>query len=176
MKNDITYVAQEKFLAVLVDMGVRYETLNTWHKVEPVKNRRVYIPLTKRVGRVDLSGFEIALSEGLTKKPHCGEFGRVKQQLDMGGSEDDVLARFRLVVEHMLTLAPDEAKPAPKAKKQLELPLVAPSSPSPTPDSSAADKLAKEQADKEARRLRIEAYSLKTGIPVSPKAFAQASE
>ena len=92
---------------------------------------------TKTVRRVDLS-FEMDLSQQLTKLPHCGQFGAIKQQMVVGTGAEGDLERFQEVLTHLVTLpAPaPSVKPvkAPKAKKAKAV-----SQPVPTPPAPAAE-------------------------------------
>ena len=109
MKKDITYVNTASLLAILNAEGLTYTTQSGFHKVEPVKGRRLYIAATKRCGRIDLSGFEVDSSHA--QEPHCGVFGAVKQQMIMTGTEEEVGSRFVEILRTLKTLAPVEPKP-----------------------------------------------------------------
>ncbi len=116
MKAHITYVASQKLLELLEAAGFTHIAQSGFLKVEPVKGRRIYVANTKRVGRVDISGFEVDPSIG--KTPEGGPFGAVKQQLRFDGTEDDVLTRFANLLTELSKQEPVAPKPsAPKAKK-----------------------------------------------------------
>jgi hypothetical protein len=120
MKTNITYVDASKFeticLAAAEKHGLAITAQKGFVKVGGPKGRAVYVASTKRVGRVDLSGFEME-GEGYVS-PHCGPFGNVKQQLDMSLGEEAILANFAALLDHLATLAPVEkaARKAPATK------------------------------------------------------------
>ena len=174
MKAEITYIVAEKLLAALTTRNLTYIAQSGFLKVEAAKGRLIYIASTKRVGRVDISGFEVSASIG--KTPHCGPFGKVKQQLRMDGTEDEVLARFDLLLAELVAQPPVvkevKAKPAPKAKS--------PSSPeAPTGAASSTGPVAPEPTLEEKRTLRlaaiakVKALAEKMNQPVSAKLLAE---
>lgn len=174
MKAEITYVVSEKLLAALTTRSLTYIAQSGFLKVEAAKGRLIYIANTKRVGRVDISGFEVSASIG--KTPHCGPFGKVKQQLRMDGTEADVLARFELLLTELLAQPPVvkevKAKPAPKAKS--------PSSPeAPAGAASSIGTVAPEPTPAEKRTLRlaaiakVRALAEKMNQPLSSKLLAE---
>lgn len=140
MKTDILYVESSKFLAVLADLNVPFTTQSGFVRVEGAKGRRLYVAATKKVGRIDISGFEVDFG---AKKPHCGEFGQVKQQMDLSLElgEEGILQNFRALVEHMLTLPAVEkvkvakAPKAPRAKKVPTAPGEVPAPPVESPEA-----------------------------------------
>lgn len=115
MKTNVTYVDAAKFEALIKEAGMEMREQAGFVKVLGPKGRNLYVAATKRVGRVDISGFEVEW--GIT--PHCGPFGNVKQQLDFSKPEDEILNDFVKTLEHMKTLEPVEKKarkaPAEKA-------------------------------------------------------------
>lgn len=121
MKTNITYVDAAKFetlcLAAAEKHGYDVTAQKGFVKVAGPKGRCLYVASTKRVGRVDISGFEMEGAGYVS--PHCGPFGNVKQQLDMSLGEEAILENFTALLDHMATLAPvekAERKPAtPKA-------------------------------------------------------------
>lgn len=116
MKTNVCYVDAAKFETLIEASGLPYEGQKGFVRVDGPKGRRVYVASTKRVGRVDISGFEMEGPGYVT--PHCGVFGNVKQQLDFSLDEDAILANFAALLEHMKTLAPVEkaARKAPEKK------------------------------------------------------------
>lgn len=117
MKTNVTYIDAAKFEALIVASGLTMAGQKGFVKVMGPKGRVVYVASTKRVGRVDISGFEMEGPGYVT--PHCGPFGNVKQQLDFSLPEDEVLSNFQKLLAHMATLSPVEKAPrkapAPKA-------------------------------------------------------------
>ncbi len=59
MKKGVTYIDAAKFEAVITEMGLTPNAQAGFVKVCGAKGRNVYIARTKRVGRVDLSGFSV---------------------------------------------------------------------------------------------------------------------
>jgi len=168
MKTDILYIDGSKFLAVLADLAVPHTLQSGFIRVDGPKGRRMYIAATKRVGRIDLSGFEVDFG---AKVPHCGIFGNVRQQLDLDPviGEEGILSNFRTAVELMLSLEPvvkvkAAAKPkAPKAKKA--------GTTGPVPAAPAAP----ETAEAKAKRMElIKRVAAAKGVGVSRKSIAQA--
>lgn len=171
MKKDITYVSQESVIAVLTSKsGLQFEEKKGWLKVMGAKGRNIYVPQTKRVGRIDISGFEAEPT--LAKVPHCGVFGNVKQQLRMDGDEAQILARLGLVIDLMLSLPARVKEVTVRAKKPAA--PVADSSPDslpvevePEPDLNA---------ERLARIELIKKVAAEKGVSVSSKTMALASK
>ena len=98
-------LANEKYIAIVTELGLTTEIKSNWLKIlGPGSQYRVYVPLTKTVARVDIAGFEF--EHGV--KPAQGEFGNVKQQLDInpGLIEEQVLARFKCLLQFMKKTSP----------------------------------------------------------------------
>lgn len=114
MKTGITYVDRSKFEALLVKHGFGVMIQSGFLRVDGPRGNRIYVAATKRVGRVDISGFEVGPTVG--KTPHMGVSGNVKQQLRMDGTEDEVLERFEKLLEELKTQTAKEPKPKAAAK------------------------------------------------------------
>lgn len=129
---------------------------------------RLYIAATKTVRRVDLSGFEVGLGR-LTKVPHCGVFGQVKQQLELGETAEAALANLGEVIDHLLTL-PAPVKPekvkAPKAPKAAKGAKAQPVPAAPVEDEAA----------KAARIALIKKVAAEKGMGISKNSIASAAE
>jgi hypothetical protein len=112
MRKEITYVSVEKFSAIATSLGLAWNEQKGFVKLSGAAGRNVYVGKTKRVGRVDISGFEME-GEGYV---NLGElaFGAVKQQVDFTRGEDEILAAFTQALTHMLSL---DARIKPKAAK-----------------------------------------------------------
>lgn len=112
MKSHITYVDASLFEAIIAKHGLTMTLQKGFVKVDGPTGRRVYVAATKRVGRVDISGFKMLAPDGSDLPgfvpPHMGEAGNVKQQLDCSLGEADILANFELLLTHMESLAPAE--------------------------------------------------------------------
>lgn len=102
MRAEIKYIPFETFQDIIVKSGLQFEELAGFVKVSGQKGRKVYIPRTQRVGRVDISGFEYP-GAGVV---NLGDdsFGGVKQQLDFTGDEEATLENFINVLHHMAQL------------------------------------------------------------------------
>ena len=108
MKPEIKYIPFETFQDIIVKSGLPFEELAGFVKVTGAKGRKVYIPRTQRVGRVDISGFEYP-GEGVLDLGDDA-FGGVKQQLDFTGDPEQTLENFVNVLQHMVTLPPVEPR------------------------------------------------------------------
>jgi hypothetical protein len=116
MKTNVTYIDAAKFETLIAASGLPMSGQKGFVKVSGPKGRVVYVASTKRVGRVDISGFEMEGAGYVT--PHCGPFGNVKQQLDFSLGEDEILSNFAALLEHMKSLAPvEKAVRAPATPK-----------------------------------------------------------
>lgn len=117
MKKNVTYVDAAKFETILKASGLVFTLQKGFVKVQGPKGRNLYVAATKRVGRVDISGFETDLA-GITSLGELA-FGNVKQQLDFSRTEDEILATFTAVLAHMATLpAVEKAQRKPSAPRE----------------------------------------------------------
>ena len=156
MKNGVTYVDASKFEALIAASGLPMTGQKGFVKVSGPKGRQLYVAATKRVGRVDLSGFTV---EGAGfQAPHCGEFGNVKQQLRFDRPEAEILMDFAWLLEHLAALPPVEKEPA--AKKA-------------APKTAAARGWSQPVPPKKDRKELIEAVAKQKGVKVSPKTEAE---
>lgn len=101
MKKNVTYIDAAKFEAIIQELGISVQVQKGFVKCKGAKGRNVYVPLTKTVGRVDISGFVYDIPGALTLDPPVGA---VYQQLDFSLPEEDILEAFKAVLEHMKTL------------------------------------------------------------------------
>lgn len=115
MKTNVTYIDAAKFEAIILASQLPYAEQRGFVKVQGPTGRAVYVASTKRVGRVDISGFEVPYGV----EPHCGVFGNVRQQLDFSKTEQEVLLAFEQLLADLKAQAPVEKKQrkpsAPKA-------------------------------------------------------------
>lgn len=112
-----TFATREQYIAILDARGLAWKEQSGFLKVT-APGGKMYVAATKTVRRIDLGGFEMPLSEELTKLPHCGVFGAIKQQMVVGTGPAGDLERFEEVLTHLLALpAPTPIVKAPKAKK-----------------------------------------------------------
>lgn len=119
MKKNVTYVDQAKFLALVDAAQGKYTIQSGFIRVDGLPGCRLYIARTKRVGRVDISGFMLD-GAGVTELG-AEAFCRVKQQLDFSLCESDILATFsRALVE--MGLNAGEQPPAGLTDASAEVP------------------------------------------------------
>lgn len=162
------FMSRDQAIALLTEKGLEYTEQSGFLKVI-APGGRLYIAATKTVRRVDLSGFEVGLGT-LTKVPHCGVFGQVKQQLKLGTSDSEALANLTAVIDHLMALpAPAPKVKAPKAPKAAKDEKkgwgAVPAAPAPETDDAKA-----------ARIALIKKVAQEKGMAVSSKSIATASE
>ena len=104
MRKNITYVARERFEAIASKLGLPCLEQAGFVKVSGAKGRNMYVARTKRVGRVDLSGFVPEGIEGVTVLPEGERFGAVHAQLDFSRTEKEILATYAACLKHMKKL------------------------------------------------------------------------
>ena len=123
MKKNVTYIESAKFAAIVSELGLPSKPQAGFVKVDLGNGRQVYVAITKRVGRVDLSCFSL---EGPGFVQLGGEsFGNVRCQVDFSLPEAAILAAFRRCLEEGRKLeqwvAPKRVQPGtPKAAKPAE--------------------------------------------------------
>jgi hypothetical protein len=112
MKKNVTYIDAVKFETIIKSSGLPFVLQAGFVKVQGPKGRNLYVAATKRVGRVDISGFTVDATSptafGFITDLGELEFGNVKQQMDFSRTEDEILATFELLLNHMKTLDPVE--------------------------------------------------------------------
>ena len=119
MRQNVTYIEASKVEAVVKESGLKTKEQGGFTcVVGSNKAYRVYVARTKKVARVDISGFKSPDGTGCVV-PHCGVFGNVKQQLDFSLPEDQVLANLKSLLVYMAALPAPEVKEkkAPKVSK-----------------------------------------------------------
>ncbi len=153
MKKNVTYIAQELFEGVAKELGLGWKEQAGFVKIAGETGRAVYVARTKKVGRVDISGFTSS-SPGV--RDLGGEkFGAVEQQLDFSRPEPEVLATFRAVLGELKALPARVKEP----RKQLE-----PKAPAATAPEASADE---RKAQRQARLASIRKVAAEKGIEVS---------
>lgn len=165
MKTNVTYIDGAAFEKLILESGMQHVPQKGFVKVCGPKGRNAYVASTKRVGRVDLSGFEMLDTQGGILPgfvvPHCGPFGNVKQQLDFSLAEADILNNFKAMLEYMAGLeeairkprAISSSKPQPAGWQKVDT--------SPEARAQAAT----------ARKALIEKVAKDKGVEVSKRAF-----
>jgi hypothetical protein len=110
MKKNVTYIDRAKFEALIEASGLHTSDKAGWTRVEGQKGNRIYVPKTKRVGRVDVA-FAHGGASGVRELG--GEsFGAVTAQLDMSLSEDAIMENFAALLDGLR----DAAAPAPRKR------------------------------------------------------------
>lgn len=169
MKKDIFYIEAAQFDTIIAELGLKATEQKGFVKVEgPAKGRQVYVAKTKRVGRVDLSGFEMEHA-GWLRDLGGEKFGAVKQQLsfaraegeDDASAQERILTNFRLVLEHMVAL------PAAEPIKRVN-PVSG--RVAKTPDANETDEA------KAKRRALIAKFAKDKGVAISGKSIAAEAE
>lgn len=154
------YVDAVEFERVIQASGLAYKAQKGFVKVMGREGRNVYVASTKRVGRVDVSGFEMLDPDGKALpgfvRPHCGEFGNVKQQLDFSLDQEAILQNFAALLEHMKGLEPAVRKPRPIGQTK----------PAPAGWTSVGKTPEEQKAD---RKALIERVAREKGAQISEK-------
>ena len=139
MRKNVNYLAKETLLALVEASGLPVKEQSGFVRVEGADGKRLYISRTKRVGRVDLSGFTVE-GPGFRQLDEDEKFCRVTCQLDFGAEEKVVLAAFKTALKRVALVVKAAAKAAiGKADPKAESKEAAPGLP-----EAAADKAAKE--------------------------------
>lgn len=160
-----TYIDAAKIEQIIIASGLPTTVQAAFVKISGASGRNVYCPKQKRVGRIDLSGFEVDASLGVVDLG--GEsFGAVKQQMDFSLPEDVILANFTKILEHMKTLPAREvekkkAPGTPKAKSEIRTLLTADMDPEARAKAVEALRI---------RRVLLEKVAAEKGVPISDKA------
>lgn len=100
-------VQSEKLLGIVEELGLQAEPMAAFYKVA-VGGRAVYIAKSKKVARVDLSGFDIkhpAVTRITEAEAKELKLGKVRGQINFDKTEDRVLEAFRTSLEMMKHLA-----------------------------------------------------------------------
>lgn len=161
------FMARTEVEATLAARNLAYTEQSGFLKVT-CPGGRLYIAATKTVRRVDISDFDVPASLG--KVPHCGVFGKVKQQLKLGTDGAEALANLNAVLDILVALpAPAPVVKAPKAKA----PKAAKGMSGPVP----APERAPETDEAKAKRIAlIKQLAAEKGVGVSTKSIASAAE
>lgn len=149
MKKNTTYIPFSTLFAAVEASGLTVVEKAGWLKVCGASGRRLYVPKTKNVGRVDLVG----LSDGDGRRALGGEsFGSVTHQLDFSLPEAAILAALDAALLDLATLeaaAPKVRSMKPKAE--------------PAPVETKAER----KAGLVARLALIAAHAERTGLSIS---------
>ena len=151
MKKNVTYIAAAQFETLIAESGLTTSEKSGWIRVDGQNGHRLYVPKTKKVGRIDCVGLDI---EGLTALG--GEsFGAVTHQVDFNRPEEFILAVFSLALDALKSLPAVEK--APKAKAEPKARRAAGTEPAAAaPTASRSDRMA-----------LIKRVAAERGVPVS---------
>lgn len=166
MKTNTLYIARELFEAAIKTSGLPSREQSGYIRIDGAKGRRVYVAATKKVGRVDISGFEVEFG---AKVPHMGVAGNVKQQLDLSPelTEAGILENFAALLATLKTLPPVEKAPKPEAAPK----AATAKTEGTTPPKPVA---APETPEAKAKRMALIAtVAAAKGVKVSKKATAK---
>lgn len=130
MKTNTTYISAALIAQIVEQSNLPTVDKKGWLLVGnfDTNGPRVYIPKTKKVGRIDLSGFE--LDSDAVNKLGGASFGAVHQQLRFDLPEAVVLSNLQQVLE--------ELKALPKFQKVLKTPKAG-ETPKPAAPSTPAE-------------------------------------
>lgn len=158
MKKNVTYVDAAKFETIAKASGLPLTLQAGFVKIAGPKGHNVYVAATKRVGRVDLSGFTMDVP-GVNTLGEDEKFGNVLAQMDFSRSEEEILATFAEVLAHMATLAPKE-----KVSRKASAPKA------PVAQGWSTDIPKAPVVDKAARLEKLKAAKKKSEVASSPEA------
>lgn len=168
MKTNTLYIAREQFENLIKASGLPSREQSGYIRIDGAKGRRVYVAATKKVGRVDISGFEVQFG---AKTPHMGVAGNVKQQLDLNPelTEAGILANFGALLAVLKELPPVEKAPKPEATAT----PAAPKATKAKTEGTTPAKPAPETPEAKAKRMALIAtVAAQKGVKVSKKATA----
>ncbi len=125
MDSKITYVEAEKFEGIVKAVGfepgegpMHYQAQTAFVKISGHRGHAVYVSRNQAVGRVDVSGFGVDMPGVVDLGERA--FGRVRQQLDMTLSEEEILRHFEALLVVMKHL-PDQVR-SPRTSRKAEAP------------------------------------------------------
>lgn len=105
MKKNVTYVDACHFERLIIESGLAVKAQAGFVKVSGAKGRNVYVARTKKVGRVDISGF-LSNDPCVITLDDDEAFGNVRQQLDFSLTEDSILGAFENILKELAELGP----------------------------------------------------------------------
>jgi hypothetical protein len=162
MSKDATAVEFGEYEKRVLASGLGNELKAGWLKVYGKggpKGPRIYVPLQKKVRRVDISGG--LLLQAFTRMPPGGVFGSVKQCLDLTGTPEEVMERF----EALLAALAEAPVPEKKPRAKIGAPRATGKSEGETPEGMTAEKAA-----------LIAKTSAEMGVPVSAETAEEMRE
>jgi len=160
MKKNTTYVSAEQLSALVAASGLPVVEKSGWLLIgaHATKGPRLYVPKTKKVGRVDLVGLD-----GTPGTNALGgeSFGAVTSQLNFNATEDEIKTAFVACLQGLISSQPFAPKERP-AK------VAGPRKASSTKPDEGTIKVPKERLGTRADRMAtIRAAAAKHGVSVS---------
>jgi len=152
-KQPTQYIDAAQIEALLLTTGMSLVAQAGFVKVapagSPAHGPKIYVARSKRVGRIDLSGFTVE-DEGVVTLDDDLRFGNVAQQVDFTRPAEDTLKTLKAVLKALAKAPVPERAPrkAPKAKASEAKGWQTIASPAPKADRLAAIKEAAEKATK----------------------------
>ena len=125
MKKNVTYVDVDELLNRVAAAGFTITPKKAWYQILG-PGGKIYIPIRKSVGRVDVSGFA---TSGVLELDELEAHGAITQILDQGKENgenaptvEQVLANFdSLLLQLAATKAPEPKPPKPAREPKPEL-------------------------------------------------------
>lgn len=158
MKKNVTYIAREKFDAIVTALGLEMKEGKGFTQVRLGNDYHLYVANTKSVGRVDIQWEPEA--QGWHAPPN-GKFGRIAAFLDFNRTEAEILKSFEdILLEGM-------ARPKYERPKKVQpgTPVAASS-----PEGETASSPEDAEKTKQERMDRIRRVAAEMNVPVSPNA------
>lgn len=163
MAKNVTYVARDKFEALITSAGLKFIEQAGYLKV-PCNGRAVYVAKAKNVGRVDISGFCPSDILGVKVLSAGERFCRVQAQINFSLTEAEILGAFDSVLSFMKTI-PAETSSEKKARKAAQA--------RPGKVKPAFQQVMKTSMSNADTLALIERVAREKGVKVSPKAYEQ---
>ena len=113
----VNYINHADLIILATDLGIEPIRQAGFTKLQGPAGRQVYVANTKKVGRIDISGFEVDFVEFGVVNLGDESFGAVKQQVDFTKPVEDILVNFIKILKHMQTLSPVVKEKKSKTKK-----------------------------------------------------------
>jgi hypothetical protein len=157
MKKNVTYIAREKFDAIIATLGLETKEGKGFTQVRLGNDFHLYVANTKSVGRVDI---QWEPKVGGCRNLGGESFGRIKAQMDFNRAEADILKSFEDVLLEGMAFPKYE-----RPKKVQPGTPVAASSPEATDSSPESEEDAKAK-----RKALIEKTAREMGVEVSENA------
>ena len=114
-KHAFTVVKREKFEKIVSKLGLKVVEQTANLRVEDeTGTKRFYIPKTKKVHRIDLSGFthELAIDWEKAYPGKKAPTGHVKQVIDFSQAEELVLRSFYKIAKSLVIVKAEVPAPA----------------------------------------------------------------